>query len=207
MQLELPKATVLYYKNFVSDDLKTKIYNEVSEMFKLESHKRVILPNGDANTINYKLNRKTIVFVDKDIDKTVIPKIWGDEVKIIEFPYYLIELKASIEQQSKFKFNICLANYYSSGKRTIGFHSDNEEKGSTSCIASISIGSERKFQFRNKGEHNHCLEVLLEDASLLIMGDGCQENYEHSVPTDKNCKESRLNLTMRLFSTERYKDH
>lgn len=199
--LKLDKADVSYYPDYINYDNKTVIYNNIVKMFQIDStYKNVILQDKI-----YKLNRKTIVFIDKKIDKTIIPKIWGNNVQVIEFPDYLIKLKESIEKDTDFKFNICLANYYQNGKRNIGYHSDNEEKGSISCIASISLGSERTFAFRNKGTIDDCYKLILKDASLLIMGNGCQENYEHSLLVDKLCKDPRLNLTFRLFDEERYK--
>jgi alkylated DNA repair dioxygenase AlkB len=147
-----------------------------------------------------------MVFIDPECDITLIPSIWGkNQDEVLPFTPELNQLKTLIEQQTDFKFNICLANYYDNGKRSIGFHADNEEKGSTSCIASVSLGASRTFLFRTTGEKEPCLSLTMNGYSLLIMGQGCQENYQHSVPIDKTCKSSRLNLTFRLFDSMRYK--
>ncbi len=116
----------------------------------------------------------------------------------------MLALKEKIEGLTGKKYNICLANYYSTGRRAIGFHSDNEEYGSTSNIASISLGGQRKFVFRKKENKEEKVGLVLKNGSLLIMGEGCQEKYEHSLPADKNCKTPRINLTFRLFSADRY---
>lgn len=125
-------------------------------------------------------------------------KIWGNDVTIKYFSEDLKNIKKLLP-----KFNICLVNYYEHGKKAIGWHSDNEEKGSTSCIASISLGAERQFSFRKTGTKEIYKSILLHHGSLLVMGEGCQENYQHSLMVSK-CKTPRLNLTFRLFDCDRY---
>ncbi|AYV75260.1 MAG: hypothetical protein Terrestrivirus1_134 [Terrestrivirus sp.] len=195
----LPDADVFYYKGFVSDELGTKLYETIKGLFEQENTKKIKYGENF-----YKLNRKTIAFVSPDLNIDVIPKIWGHEISIIKFDENLIKLKEMIEEKTNFKFNICLANYYENGKKTIGWHADNEEKGSTSCIASISMGVTRDFKFRIKDQLDACLTIPLESNSLLIMAKNCQELYQHSVPPNKECTEPRLNLTFRLFDVERY---
>jgi alkylated DNA repair dioxygenase AlkB len=60
------------------------------------------------------------------------------------------KLKQQLETTLSYKFNICLANYYESGAKNIGYHSDNEEKGDIECIVSVSLGATREFSFREK---------------------------------------------------------
>lgn len=128
----------------------------------------------------------------------VIPKIWGKDISVLTFTPKLLELKKSIEKVASYDFNICLANYYNTGNN-IGWHSDNEEKGDIECIASVSLGVVREFAFRNKGEKDVFKKIELENGSLLIMDDGCQNNYEHCLLPNKEIKKSRLNLTFRKF--------
>ena len=97
-----------------------------------------------------------------------------------------------------------MCNYYANGKRGIGFHSDQEEYGSVSCIAPISLGEEREFIFREKENKDNKTSMALEHGSLLVMLNNCQENYEHSIPYNKKYKNPRINLTFRLFSEDRY---
>ena len=202
--LNFVNAIVTYDPAFLSPNNANHIFDAISQIF--ESEERKIINNERDEPI-YRLNRKTIVYVDKNIDRAVIPKIWGNNVSIFEFPEKMLEIKTNLENKLNFKFNICLANYYNSGKNSIGWHSDNEEKGSTSCIASISLGAEREFMFRTKSSKEIYKTLILNHGSLIMMGPGCQENYEHSLPVNKNCKQPRLNLTFRLFDNERYKNH
>lgn len=202
--LHFDDANVIFHSDYLNKDEGDLIFNNLSAIFEKEVPNYIVNDKGDNL---YKLKRKTLVYVDKDIDKSVIPKIWGNNVKISEFTDELLNLKNKLEVDLNFKFNICLVNYYNTGKNTIGWHSDQEEKGSTSCIASISLGSPRKFAFRKNNTHDIYSEIILPSHSLIVMGDGTQENYQHSVLIDKNCKAPRLNLTFRLFDKERYSSY
>lgn len=199
--LNLTDAKVIYYKDFVSSDLSTKIFEEISETMKDEDVKRVA---NDINDTTYKLKRKTMVFIQANMTNYVIPKIWGSDITILEFTPELAVLKESIEKLTGYEFNICLANYYSTGKNNIGWHSDNEEKGDIECIASVSLGTVREFAFRTKGQKDVLASLNLANGSLLIMDKGCQDNYEHCLMPNKEIKTDRLNLTFRKFKFESY---
>ncbi|AUL77604.3 hypothetical protein QJ856_gp1213 [Tupanvirus deep ocean] len=58
--------------------------------------------------------------------------------------------------------------------------------------------------FRKKDTKEICKKQLLHNDSLIVMTEGCQEIYHHSLPVDKSCKIPRLNLTFRLFDSDRY---
>src|ERR1700744_1143237 len=180
--LKFDNAKVLYDKKYLSPDNSKILFEEIKKLFDTEIFRSVI--KEDGKTV-YKLNRKTIVFIDKDLDRTIIPKLWGNDVTILEFSEQMMILKGRLEKDLSFKFTICLANYYPTGKSSIGFHSDNEEKGSTSCIASISLGTIRKMYFRKKGTKEINKTIELENGSLLVMADKCQENNEHAILHDK----------------------
>lgn len=201
--LGFENADVTYDPNYLSRADSNNLYNSISQLFTNEE-KRMI--NDENDKPIYTLNRKTIAFIDSSIDRDVIPKIWGKNITILEFTPELYEIKTDLESILNFKFNICLANYYDTGKNSIGWHCDNEEKGSTSCIASISLGAERLFTFRKRGMRDIYKSIVLNHGSLLVMGKGCQENYDHSLPVDKTIKDPRLNLTFRLFDSDRYKN-
>ncbi|AYV78796.1 MAG: hypothetical protein Edafosvirus34_6 [Edafosvirus sp.] len=204
INLNFENAVVSYHKDFIDEKIRKKLFVDITKLFETEETRHVMSKKeGDF----YRLNRKTMVFIDKTVNKNIIPKIWGNNVTIFEFPDYLNEIKNNLEKELNFKFNICLANYYTTGKKNIGWHADNEEKGSTSCIASISLGAERLFHFRKKDTKDIYKEIMLHDGSLIVMGLGCQENYDHALPVDKNCHDARLNLTFRLFDDTRYREH
>jgi alkylated DNA repair dioxygenase AlkB len=53
--------------------------------------------------------------------------------------------------------DICLCGWYANGKKKIGWHRDREELGNQTPIASISLGAERLFEFRE----NNATEVSI----------------------------------------------
>ena len=65
-----------------------------------------------------------------------------------------------------------------------------------SCIASISLGAARKFDFKHR-QTQEKVSILLEPGSLLAMMGSTQEHWIHQLPKSKKIKEPRLNLTFR----------
>ena len=94
------------------------------------------------------------------------------------------------------KFNVCLLNYYEDGNQRIGWHSDREEIGRTTPIASISLGASRDFQIRAK-EGLERTSITVTNGSLVIMENVCQLKYVHCLPKMPSVTEGRINLTFR----------
>ena len=99
---------------------------------------------------------------------------------------------------SRVEFNVCLLNYYEDGQQRIGWHSDREEIGRSTPIASISLGATRQFQIRSKtnGTHDRAT-VYMTNGSIMFMENICQLQYLHSVPREVDITEGRINLTFR----------
>jgi alkylated DNA repair dioxygenase AlkB len=159
------------------------------------------------------LNRKTAVLsVDHNKHASNLPTIWGDGVHVAAFPPLTNKLRLRLCKQFDCDFNICLVNVYETGKNTIGWHADNEEKGDVNCIASVSLGSERRFSMLYKkpsdagDDEKEKVTLTLESGSLLVMMHPCQEKYLHCVLPDKSVKEKRINLTFRRFHYDDYDD-
>lgn len=188
-------SCVEYHPNFLK---KANLLYQKFRKFKF----KVRNVQDDTNNNLYKLNRATCVFGDEDI-MDAPPKIWGAENPIQTWTPELLQIKQQIEALTGKKYNVCLCNYYANGDRSIGWHSDNEEKGSVSSIASISLGAERVFELKNK-ETQAVTKFLLENGSLFLMKQGCQEHYTHRLPPDPQCRGGRINLTFRLFDKTRY---
>jgi hypothetical protein len=190
MRLELPGADVQVLPRMVPDELGKRLFAALSAAFASESRKQVSLESAASGTTTYKLSRKTLVLVDAaelEALQLVIPAIWGKDVTVMPFTADVQELRIAIEALTGKRFNICLANYYNTGADAIGWHSDQEERGSTSCIASVSLGATRKFCFRVIPVSAEAAKAQplaasldLEHGSLLVMGEGCQETYQHS---------------------------
>jgi alkylated DNA repair dioxygenase AlkB len=106
-------------------------------------------------------------------------------------------LKAMVEERCGTTFNSCLLNLYHDGGEGMGWHSDDEKSIERhSCIASVSLGAERKFSFKHKlsGE---TVSIMLETGSLLVMKGETQTHWLHSLPKSKRVSEPRINLTFR----------
>eukprot|EP00980_Cylindrotheca_fusiformis_P008616 scaffold1830_cov117-Cylindrotheca_fusiformis.AAC.15 len=98
----------------------------------------------------------------------------------------------------KVEFNVCLLNYYENGQQRIGWHSDREEIGRTTPIASVSLGASRQFLLRSKENGMEDRAALdLQNGSLVIMENVCQMQYLHSVPKQSDVLSGRINLTFR----------
>ena len=106
------------------------------------------------------------------------------------------------ENKQKVEFTVCLLNFYEDGQQRIGWHSDREEIGRTTPIASISLGATRKFLIRAKvdGVRDRAT-IEMESGSLVWMENRCQHDYVHSVPKENEVTEGRINLTFRCKST------
>lgn len=94
-------------------------------------------------------------------------------------------------------FNSVLANYYRDGNDCMGWHADNEpELGRAPVIAALSLGSSRCLRFRANRDHRQTLNLDLAAGSLLIMGTGVQQQWQHSLPRRARAGQ-RISLTFR----------
>jgi alkylated DNA repair dioxygenase AlkB len=115
----------------------------------------------------------------------------------VGFPAVLAAIQTEIRQRLGVHFNAVLANLYRDGSDTMGWHSDDEaELGPAPIIASLTLGAERSFKFRPKGGGDSW-GIELQHGSLLLMGSGVQNRWQHSVPKRARCQDGRINLTFR----------
>ncbi len=111
----------------------------------------------------------------------------------------LFSLKTLVETHTSETFNSCLLNLYHTGEEGMGWHSDAEtELIKDGAIASLSLGSERKFAFKHKQSHEK-VELLLEHGSLLVMKGSTQTFWVHKLPPTKKVTTPRINLTFRTI--------
>ena len=133
---------------------------------------------------------------DKDFDikksySITESSIWNED---------MIILKTKVESiiNSKKKFKYAQINYYRDGKDYIGWHSDSEvmEGG---FIASVSLGTSRKFQFMNIENNSIKKELMLDNGSLLVMDQNSAKlNWKHRLPKETKINDGRINITFRL---------
>ena len=81
----------------------------------------------------------------------------------------------------------------------MGWHADDEaELGPAPCIASVSLGANRRFRFRPKPHHDaESYGLDLPDGSVLIMRGETQANWQHAIPKTARPVGPRINLTFR----------
>jgi alkylated DNA repair dioxygenase AlkB len=112
----------------------------------------------------------------------------------------LVEIKEIIERSIEEKFNSCLLNLYHDGTEGMGWHSDDEpELKKHGVIVSLSLGAERKFEFKHKKTLEK-VSIPLQHGSLLIMKGEIQSHWQHRLTVSTKVKESRINLTFRTMN-------
>ncbi len=79
----------------------------------------------------------------------------------------------------------------------MGWHSDNEkELVANATIASLSLGSNRKFSFKHT-KTGEMVSLTLRHGSLLLMKGEIQDHWKHQLPKTKKSIGARINLTFR----------
>ena len=99
-------------------------------------------------------------------------------------------------------FNSMLANLYRTGNDSMGWHADDEpELGREPVIASISLGAERRFDFRHRNSGG-TTSVMLPHGSLLVMRGQSQHQWVHRIARTKKVNTPRVNLTFRYTASK-----
>ena len=108
-------------------------------------------------------------------------------------------VRVSVEESTGHAFNSALVNYYRDGQDSVDWHADDEASlGSEPLIASVSLGVERDFQLRHS-ETKEKLYITLPHGSLLLMGRGMQEHWQHRIAKVKGLNLPRVNFTFRYM--------
>jgi alkylated DNA repair dioxygenase AlkB len=124
--------------------------------------------------------------------RTMHPRPWSPP---------LLDLKTRIEAVSGHAFNSVLLNLYRHGKDSMGWHSDNEpELGKNPFIASLSLGSARRFHLKHTSRSEvERIRLDLTHGSLLLMGGEMQHHWQHQISKTAKDVGERINLTFRLI--------
>lgn len=182
-----------YYKRFLSQDESTSLFNyliNISEL--IQQHQSTTLTD---ETHEHDFGK--LMFINtEEHNQNIFPfSIWG-HTRI--WSPTMLNLKDKVEKYTSQKFGVCVCIYYPDGHSGIVYHSDLPAYGDTNFIASLSLGEERLFKFREKETQNET-SMILHHGSLLIMAEKCQDQFEHSLPFDAKYKNPRINLTFRKF--------
>ena len=113
----------------------------------------------------------------------------------------LASLRAACETHTGHSFNGALLNLYRTGQDAMGWHSDDEAiNGPNPVIASVSLGAERRFDFRHK-QTRQIISVALPHGSLLVMSGTCQTYWLHRIAKTTRVLQPRINVTFRHLIT------
>ena len=139
----------------------------------------------------------------------------GAPMQLLPWTGLLLEIRACIEKACPGKlFNSVLLNQYRDGQDSVSWHADDEpELGPSPFIASLSLGHARDFLLKPKpkpkarvkaqpGPEPKRRSYVLSHGSLLLMGEGTQEDYLHCLPKrpGRVVASPRVNLTFRHTS-------
>lgn len=111
----------------------------------------------------------------------------------------LRSLKRSLETYTGNNFNSVLLNLYRDGDDAMGWHADDEpELGPHPTIASVSLGSTRRFLMKHRRDRG-CPSIKLDlcHGSMLVMSGATQKYWKHSIGRTRARVEPRVNLTFR----------
>ncbi|MGQ0802139.1 MAG: alpha-ketoglutarate-dependent dioxygenase AlkB family protein [Pseudomarimonas sp.] len=191
-RIDLRSASLCFDPEFLAFDAASTAFDELDAEIRWEQH-HVRLFGRDVPA-----PRMSCWIGDSDASYTYSrirfePRPW---------PSSVLRVKQLVEATVSARFNSVLANRYRNGADGMGWHADDEpELGPQPIIASLSLGSSRRFLLRNRNLPRNRLALLLTHGSLLVMRGDTQTHYQHAVPrTAKPCG-ARINLTFRQIQT------
>jgi len=132
---------------------------------------------------------------------------FGARIRAHSWTESLIALQSRIEHDTGAQYNSVLLNLYMSGREHVDWHADDESAlGEQPNIASLSLGSTRKFLMR-QNDSGEIVEFDLPHGSLAVMYGEAQTNWQHSVPEIAAEVGPRINLTFRYFNPQEKANH
>ena len=182
-----------YHECFLKAEEANELFEHLMEYSELTAMMEFETAAGDT----FKFDFGKMMFLDKElIEENEFPesiwwknRVWSEK---------MLSLKKRIESETGTEFRTCVCIFYPDGNSGIAYHSDKTAFGDTSIIPAMSLGEERLFSLR---ENDTMKETILElkHGSLLIMENGCQDHFEHSLLVNPNYKNPRISLTFRKF--------
>ncbi|MCG2418080.1 alpha-ketoglutarate-dependent dioxygenase AlkB [Aequorivita sp. F47161] len=182
-----------YNENFISKKEADELFEHLMGFEELTTMMEIKTLAGDS----FKFDFGKTIFLDKELkEKNKFPEaVWG---KNKVWTKKMLAIKTRVENYINEEFKTCVCIFYPDGNSGVEYHSDKPAFGDTAIIPAISLGEERQFCLReNKTMQETC--ITLKHGSLLIMKNGCQENFQHSLPTNNTYKNPRISLTFRKF--------
>ena len=181
-----------YHSGFLSEAEASALFDEITSVFDV-TNKIVRMHDGSEHIAE----AGSYIFADAELTSyNSLPEVWGGRS---EWTVSLASIRDKITRETGVEFQVARCIYYHDGSEGVDFHRDLPAYGNTNEIASLSLGAEREFILRNISDPEDKYSIRLASGSLLFMGEGTQEHYEHSLPHDENCHSARLNLTFRKY--------
>jgi alkylated DNA repair dioxygenase AlkB len=181
------EGAAIYYGKVLSEELLVQYFSEL--LNKIEWKNEVVVMFGKEIITK----RKVAFYSDPNIEYHYSQKT----KKGLPWIPILQSIKSTAEYYTNTHYNACLLNLYHDGNEAMGWHADNEfEIMPNSSIASISLGAERKFSFKNRIT-NETSSLILENGSLLEMKGELQKHWLHCLPKSTKINTPRINLTFR----------
>jgi alkylated DNA repair dioxygenase AlkB len=188
----LPRdGTVVYYPSFLTHADSAQYFHTLLNSINWKNDEVFLFGK------HYVTGRKVAWYGDSQFaytysSKTKVALPWTPELR---------QLRELTEKITGLPFNSCLLNLYHDGTEGMGWHSDDEKTlGINPAIASVSLGSPRKFSLKHKSGSER-ISVMLENGSLLLMKDETQHHWLHSLPKSGKVTLPRINLTFRYFKS------
>lgn len=181
-----PESQVYYYPTWLPFKQSLKLFDALQTAIPFEQH-RVIVAGSSVPQA-----RLTCWFGEGSYTYsglTIEPKSWIPE---------LTPIRDRLSQELSVTFNSLLANYYRDGQDRVSWHAD-DERSIGPIIASVSLGSARKFGIKNS-RLGKCCDVDLQAGSLLVMAGETQKYCQHCIFPTKQQVGPRINLTFRIFT-------
>lgn len=189
------ECQAFYLDNFLNRKVATSLFDEIVMNYPV-TNKKITMSDGSE----YISETGSYIFADENLTSyDSIPKVWGGRSVWTES---LSKLRDNIKDITGVHFHVARCVFYQDGNEGVEFHRDLPAYGSTSNIASLSLGAEREFVFRKLADPRECYSIVLSSGSLLFMGKGCQDLYDHALPRNKSCGTARLNITFRTYGWE-----
>lgn len=190
--MKLPlNCSVDYLSDFLTAEEAGELYDTLIDEYKLDEE-RLILNVGDQiiETDSFRILFATKAIIEQNSHHHSV------QGKAFEWTGLMQELRDKVEKFIGKKYELAMCLYYPDGNHFAPYHFDQQTSGYKTILPSISLGTVRKFSFKEIGAEE-VYSFNLDNGSLLVMGDYCQNRYVHSLPKDGDCKKGRINITFR----------
>jgi alkylated DNA repair dioxygenase AlkB len=143
--------------------------------------------------------QREVVMYDKLLPEPRLTSWWSASHAEAEALPVLAEARDLLSRHYARPFDTIGYNLYRDGRDSVTWHSDRERwVHEDPVVAIVSVGAPRGFHMRPRpgivGEHH---QFLVGQGDLLVMGGGCQHDWEHAVPKVAHAAGPRLSIMFR----------